>query len=248
MSDQKTASDFSAKELAAYASDKSATTVERLLAEEKKGQKRKTAIGPLQARLEDLKAKAAAVETAAPKADETTTGSDLGTGKTPAGVGAATVDLPTPAPGSEQPQAGAPAASNEGDPSLERFDINADQRGDLQYPPDRSAMVDGSIPAPARVAGQHSRDRADHATEGPIVGAGTHRLAAPAPAEVPGAPPEWSHPDRHDARREPIAYPIAAPAPTQGPGVESPAAPVKMAGAPSDPSDTTPRIDYPQSK
>lgn len=239
MGEQKNASDFSAKELAAYAADKSASTVERLLNEEKAGANRKTAVEPMKARLKELKATTGGSTSSTTQAKPTTT----------AATSAPPPEPPTD-PAKVQPEAGEPVATKEGDKALERFDINAEEREALSYPPDRTAAVDTSLPAPARLAGLKAKGRADTGAEGPIAGTGAHRLAAPAPAVPPGAPPEHSHPDRHDARREPVAYPIAPPAPTQGPGVESPARGAKRvtvpAGAPAPTDDDTPRVDYPQ--
>lgn len=97
---------------------------------------------------------------------------------------------------------------------------NTEEVAALTTPPVTDASVDATTTAnPVAAATEKAAARSRETGEGPIAGTGGHRLAAPAPAVHPGEPAENVDPQRHDARRS--AEPIAAPAPTRGPGIES---------------------------
>lgn len=231
----KTAEDFAnVKELRKSIKNANAETVDRLLEEEKAGKNRTTYVAALEDRKAKLDEKAAAKPApqpaAADKPKRAPVATPPGHRKEAAPVagdgytGTHDERVAASTGGSEDASTDTVASGESvtGAKHL-RKPVNKDELAALQAPPDRRVEVDLTSSAnPQRAAQEKAAARADTAKEGPIAGTGAHRIAAPAPAEVPGAPAEMSDPQRHDARRIEVA-PIAPPAPTSGPEVERPA-------------------------
>lgn len=197
------ASDLKADEFADYVADLDREEVQRLLQEEKDGKDRSTAKDALEARLAELDEEDNG--NAGDGDDEPDSSEVNGVDKR---------DFKT-AP-KHDPQA------STADGTLPVSKVNAREVIELETPAASPSTVDMASARPQDRARQIAARRANREKEGPIAGEGSHRLAAPAPAGVPGEQVAAADPLRHDARREHTGA-IAPPAPTRGAAVESPA-------------------------